>query len=218
MRPVLALATLAVGALAGCAPAAAPCPATPAPPAPPSASAPAPSPDLANPAGEADVALLLRPSSSPTPAVHVELALSGTEATWTAFRLASGSADHVAGVAAHDASGNVPVTIADTAPGVTITLARAPSGPLLLAYEILATADAPDDPLGVLVAEGKFRGAGEKLIALPDGITDGKTKVLLRIDGAPLSATGAASSFGVGATRKLLIPARALRYATFLAG
>jgi hypothetical protein len=160
----------------------------------------------------------MRPTSSPTPAVHVELALAGTEATWTAFRIASGSADHVAGVAAHDASGVVPVTVADTAPGVTITLARAPSGPLLLAYDVLATGDAPDDPLGVLVAEDKFRGAGEKLVALPDGIPDGKAKVLLRIDGAPLTATGAASSFGVGATRRLQIPARALRYATFLAG
>jgi hypothetical protein len=219
MRPSSALATLAVAALWGCSPATAPCPATPAtPPAPPSASGSAPAPAPGNPAGEADVALLLRPASSPTPAVHVELALSGTEAAWTAFRLASGSADHVARVAAHDASGDVPLTVADTAPGVTITLARAPFGPLLLAYDILATADAPDDPLGVLVAEDKFRGAGEKLVALPDGIPDGKAKVLLRIDGASLSATGAASSFGVGATHKLLIPARALRYATFLAG
>ncbi|MGH7434140.1 MAG: hypothetical protein ACRENE_00530, partial [Polyangiaceae bacterium] len=95
---------------------------------------------------------------------------------------------------------------------------RAPSGPLVLAYDVVANSDAPDDPLGVLVVEDKFRGAGEKLVALPEGIPDRKANVLLRIDGAPLSATGAASSFGVGATRKLQIPPRALRYGSYLAG
>jgi hypothetical protein len=181
-------------------------------------SSSAPAPVAANPAGDADVALLLRPTSSPKPAVHVELALSATDGAWTVFRLASGSADHVASATAHDAGGDVPVTVADMAPGVTMTLRRAPSGPMLLAYDILAGADAPDDPLGVLVADDKFRGAGEKLVSLPDGIPDRKANVLLRIDGAPLSAMGAASSFGVGATRKLQIPPRALRYGSFLAG
>jgi hypothetical protein len=124
----------------------------------------------------------------------------------------------VASATARDASGDVPIAVADTAPGVTMTLRRAPSGPLLLAYDILAGADAPDDPLGVLVAEDKFRGAGEKLVALPDSIPDRKANVLIRIDGAPLSATGAASSFGIGATRKLQIPPRAMRYGSFIAG
>jgi hypothetical protein len=214
-------ATLFVsGALAACSPAAAPCPATPTNPTgpAPSASSSATAPASANPAGDADVALLLRPSSTPTPAVHVELALSATDASWTAFRLASGSADHVTNVTAKDASGDVPVTVADTAPGVTMTLGRAPSGALLLAYDVVAGADAPDDPLGVLVAEDKFRGAGEKLVALPDKLPDSKANVLLRIDGAPLTASGAASSFGVGATRKLQIPPRALRYGSFMAG
>lgn len=220
MRPSFALAALSLGTLAGCAPAANPCPVTPATPSAPSASAsaPVPGPATANPAGDSDVAVLLRPTSSPRPGVHVEIALSATDAAWTAFRLASGSADHVASVTARDTGGDVPIAVADTASGVTMTLGRAPSGPLLLAYDILANADAPDDPLGVLIAEDKFRGAGEKLVALPDGIPDRKANVLLRIDGAPLSATGAASSFGVGATRKLQIPPRALRYGTFLAG
>ena len=216
----VALAALALPTVTGCSSAVAPCPVTPATPPPPASTAP--SPALAsppgNPAGDADVALLLRPTSSPRPAVHVELALSATDAAWTFFRLASGSADHLAGVTAHDASGDVPVAIADTSPGVTMTLRRAPSGPMVLAYDVLAGDDAPDDPLGVLIADDKFRGAGERLVAMPDGIPDRKANVLLRIDGAPLSATGAASSFGVGSIRKLQVPPRALRYGTFLAG
>jgi hypothetical protein len=218
MRIALASVTFAFGTLAACSPAATPCPATPAAPPVPSTSASTPPPSASNPADDADLMLLLRPTSSPKPAVHVELALSATDATWTAYRIASGSADHVAGATARDAGGDIAVTVADTAPGVTITLARAPSGPLLLAYDILANADAPDDPLGVLVVEDKFRGAGEKLVALPEAIPDRKANVLLRIDGGPLSATGAASSFGVGVRRKLQIPPRALRYGSFLAG
>lgn len=220
MRPLFPLFALAFGPVAGCAPAATPGPVTPATPPAPSASAsgPASAPAPANPAGDADVALLLRPASSPRPAVHVEFALSATDPAWTAFRLASGAADHVSAAAAHDARGDVPVSVADAAPGVTITLGRAPSGPLLLSYDILTEGEAPDNPLGVMIAEDKFRGAGEKLVAMPDGILDRKANVLLRIDGAPLSATGAASSFGVGATRRLQIPPRALRYASYLAG
>ena len=119
MRPLFPLFALAFGPLAGCAPAAAPCPVTPATgaAASASASAPAPAPAPANPAGDADVALLLRPASSPRPAVHVELALSTTDPAWTAFRLASGTANHVSAAAAHDARGDVPVAVTDTTPG-----------------------------------------------------------------------------------------------------
>jgi hypothetical protein len=219
MRIALASVTFAFGTLGACSPTATPCPATPAaPPATSAAAASPPPPPARDRADDADVALLLRPTSSPKPAVHVELALAATDAAWTAFRIASGSADHVGRATARDAGGDLPVTVADTAPGVTLTLARSPSGPLLLTYDILANADAPDDPLGVLVIEDKFRGAGEKLVALPDAIPDRKANVLLRIDGGPLSAAGAASSFGVGVTRKLQIPPRALRYGSFLAG
>jgi hypothetical protein len=145
MRSSPALFALALGTLAGCSPAAAPCPATPAstPLASPSASASAPATPPFNPAGDADVALLLRPTAGDKPAVHVELALSATDPSWKAFRIASGSADHFVGPRARDASGDVPVVAADTAPGVTLTLARAPSGPLLLAYDVLAGNDAP---------------------------------------------------------------------------
>ncbi len=152
--------------------------------------------------------------------MHVELALSATDPGWTAFRLASGACRPRRAPPRRKTPGSaVPVAVADAPPGVTLTLGRAPSGPLLaLSYDILADGDAPDDPLGVMVAEDKFRGAGEKLVAMPDGILDRKANVLLRIDGSPLSATGAASSFGVGATRKLQIPPRALRYGSYLAG
>ncbi len=79
--------------------------------------------------------------------MHVELALSATDPAWTVFRLASGAANHVSSAAAHDAQGDVPIDVTDTSPGVTITLGRAPSGPLLLSYDIPADGDVPpDDP------------------------------------------------------------------------
>jgi hypothetical protein len=206
--------------LPACAPAAAPCPATAAtPPPPPTATATsAATTPPSDPDADADVVLLLRPTGTPAPLVHVELTFAKTDPAWTAFRLASGAADHVTRATAHDASGDVPATVADSAPGVLVQLARAPSGGLTLAYDVLPGGDAPDDPLGLLVLEDRFRGAGEKLVALPDAVPDRRANVVVRIDPAPLSAQTAASSFGVGVSRRVQIPPRALRYASFMAG
>lgn len=219
LAPVAPLSSLAllVASLAACSPAAAPCPAPAAPASPPStplAATPAPG----SPAGDADVALLLRPSPTPAPLVHVELALAKTDPGWTAFRITSASPDHVTHAVARDASGELAVRVTGAPPGVVLQLGRAPSGGLALAYDVLSGGDAPDDPLGLLVLDDRFRGAGERLVALPDALPDRRANVLVRIDGELLRASGAASSLGVGAARRTQIPPRALRYAGFLAG
>ncbi len=205
--------------LLGCAPAAAPCPAFPAAapaPAALSASAAAAIPAPAGP--EADVVLLLRPALSPKPLVHVELTLSRSDANTAVFTLASGAPDHVARAGARDASGAIAVDVSPAGPGVALRLARAPSGPLTLAYDVLAGDDAPDDPLGLLVLDDRFRGAGERLVALPEAVASARAEVLVRLDGDALRAAGVASSLGVGKARKATVPVRALRYASYVAG
>ncbi len=133
-------------------------------------------------------------------------------------RIASGTADHVKNATAHDASGDLAVSVSDEAPAVVLQLARAPSGALTLAYDMLAGADGPDDPLGLLVDEAHFRGAGEKLIALPDAMPDRRANLLVRIAADTEHGENAASSFGVGTSRKVQTAPRALRYATYMAG
>ncbi len=220
MRSFLALACVLAPALVACSPAPLPCPASAATPpatAPSTSNAIPTSPD-ADPNAGADVALLLRPVATPTPQVHVELFFATSDPGWTDFKLASGAPDHVTNAKAHDASGDVPVTVTAAGAGVLLQLGRMPKGPLSLAYDVLAGGDAPDDPLGLLVIEDRFRAAGEKLVALPDAIPDRRANVTVRIDGSELHAPAAASSFGVGFARHVEIPPRALRYGSFMAG
>jgi hypothetical protein len=135
--------------------------------------------------------------------------------TWTLER---GTADRIVHAAAHDARGDLRVTPAPAGRGVELRLDRVPVAPVTLAYDVLAGDDAPDDPRGLLVLEDRFRGAGEKLVALPSG-TDGTTgSALVRIDGEALRASGAASSIGVGVARRTTLAAGALRSTSFLAG
>jgi hypothetical protein len=170
------------------------------------------------------LAVLLRPAAVPAPIVHVEIdldprgAVNGTNLA--AWRLASGAPDRIAHASARDTKGDISVQAkASGAPGaVDLTLDRPPTGAVHLAYDVLAGDDAPDDPFGLSVQEDRFRGAGEKLVALPASIEDTAMPVLLKIDGEPLRADKAASSLGVGAVRRQTIRPRALRYASFLAG
>ncbi len=172
--------------------------------------------------------VLLRPIATPTPIVHVEIELDPRTAAdalrkldLTKWHLTGGSADRIARPSAHDAKGDVGVGVAASASagsGVDLVLARSPSGVLRIGYDVVAGDDAPDDPLGLLVQDDRFRGAGEKLIALPASIENAVMPVLLKIDGEPLRADKAASSLGVGAVRRASLPPRALRYSSFVAG
>jgi hypothetical protein len=183
--------------------------------APPATTTRSPSPA----APEADVTLVLRPAMAPA-RVHVEVTFALPGGGPTTWRIARGAPDHVVHATGHDAAGDLGVQVAAGSPGVELRLDRASKGPVTVAYEVLAGADAPDDPLGVLVLDDRFRGAGESLVALPVGAEqiDAQKNTLVRIDGEALRASGVASSVGVGAARRTIVPPWALRGMSFVAG
>ncbi|HEY1694396.1 MAG TPA: hypothetical protein VGG39_19640 [Polyangiaceae bacterium] len=203
-------------ALAACA--SAPCPAPALALAPTPASAPAPA-LTSSPDADADLVLLVRPSSSPR-LVHVEVALPRTRtgSTPTAWTLLDGVPDHVAHAVAHDSGGDIPVRTTAAGHGVELVLDRANVGPVSLAYDVLPGDDAPDDPRGILLADDRFRGPGEKLVALPSGADDLPCNAVVHVEGEALRASGAASSAGVGASRRITLRAGGLRTMTFVAG
>jgi hypothetical protein len=215
VRPVPGL--LACASFVACGAAPAPCPSLPAPP------APAPTTTATTPAApsapEADVTLLLRPSASP-PRVHVEVTFALPGGGPQSWRIARGSVDHLAHAVGRDSLGELPIQVAAGAPGIELRLERPSRGPVTVAYDVLAGGDAPDDPLGVLVLDDRFRGAGERLVALPFGADapDSQKNTLIRIDGEALRASGAASSVGVGAARRTTLHPAALRGMSFVAG
>jgi hypothetical protein len=206
----------AVMALSACAPAAAPCPAVPPPAPPPVATAP-PADHPAPPALDADIALLLRPTPGPAAFVHVEVTLPRGETGTMPWRIVRGAPERVVHATAHDGSGDATLEVAAAAPGVELRPSRALGGATTIAYDVLVGDDAPDDPLGLLVVDDRFRGAGERLVALPASAT-AEARVLLKVDGDPLRASGGASSLGVGAVRRATVPARALQYASYISG
>jgi hypothetical protein len=167
---------------------------------------------------------LLRPVALPSPLVHVELDLDPHDSfkndDLTRWRLNSGAPDRVTRATARDGTGDIALETKTRGegPALDLILARAPSGPVHLAYDVLAGDDSADDPLGLLVLDDRFRGAGEKLLALPDAIEDRSLPVVIKIDGEPLRAEKTASSVGVGALRRATLRPRALRYASFIAG
>jgi hypothetical protein len=207
-------------ALLGCAhtEASAPCPQSP------TATASSPPVETPKPAPGPPLAILLRPAFLPVPIVHVEVDLDSRAplgaVDLTRWRLNAGSVERIAHATARDNGGEIPVEIHvhGQGPALLFTLARAPAGPVHVAYDVVTGDDAPDDPFGLLVLDDRFRGAGEKLIALPESIEDIPMPIRLDIDGEPLRAERAASSLGVGAVRRATIRPRALRYASFLVG
>ena len=214
MRALLAPVLGMLGAVA-CGGAPAPCPAVPAPPAP-TTTASAPS---APPAPEADVTLVLRPSASP-PLVHVEVTFALPGGGPQSWRLQHGTPERVAHAVGHDSVGELAIQVAAGTPGVELRLDRPSRGAVTVAYDVLAGGDAPDDPLGILVLDDRFRGAGERLVALPFGAEtpDVQKNTLIRIEGQALRAPGAASSVGVGAARRTILHPAALRGMSFVAG
>ncbi len=205
-------------ALVACGGAATPCPTVAGAPTTTAPTTTAPAPP-APPASEADVTVVLRPAVSP-PRVHVEVTFAlpgGGPASW---RLARGAADRVTHATGHDASGDLGIQVGPGSPGVDLRLDRPSKGPVTLAYDVLAGGDAPDDPLGILVLDDRFRGAGESLVALPLGAEQVETQknTLIRIEGEALRAPGAASSIGVGAARRTTLAPWSLRALSFMAG
>jgi hypothetical protein len=167
---------------------------------------------------DVDVALALRPIPSPTPLVHVEVGVAHPPAGAASWHIVRGAPERIARAAAKDAAGDVPIEVASAPPGVDLRLGRPARGPVVVAYDVLAGDDAPDDPLGIYVVDDRFRAAGERLVALPPLVDAARVAVLAHIDGEALRAPAAASSLGVGSVRRATLAPEALRYATFVAG
>jgi hypothetical protein len=206
---------------AACAPAALPCPVVAAPGSPPPAVPGAPPAANAPPAE--GVTVLLRPAMSPERIVHVELDLvpqgqTAGQAAPGPWHLPHGSPSRIARASARDVTGELTVATTAKGDGVDLVLARPTSGAVHVAYDLLAGGDAPDDPLGALVQDDRFRASGGAMLALPEALASVSMPVRIRIDGSALSAPGAASSFGVGNTRRVTMPLGGLTYAVFMAG
>ncbi len=164
--------------------------------------------------------ILLRPVATPAPLVHVEIDVDVPTSDLGAWRMNGGSVDRIGHASARDSKGDIGVQprARSVGPAIDLTFDRPPTGPVHVAYDVLAGDDAPDDPLGLYVVDDRFRGAGDTLLALPEAVEDATLAVTLRIDPEPLRAPSAASSLGVGTVRRTRTRPRALRYATFLAG
>jgi len=222
----LALVALAsLGLLEACGGAAPPPPAV-APLPPPAPAPPPPPPPAPSAPTNPGLSILLRPVHDPSPHVHVEIDVSIPASVdlkvaggpLQAWRIRRTGVDRVSNVAAHDDTGEIKVDVAAAAPGVELTLGRPLTGAVHLSYDVAANGDAPDDPLGQLVLDDRFRGAGEGLLALPSALDDLSVPTILKIDGEALRAPNAASSFGFGASHHMTIRPRVLRYGSFLAG
>ncbi|HEY3821142.1 MAG TPA: hypothetical protein VGL81_28450 [Polyangiaceae bacterium] len=217
MRPLPGLVGACSIGLIACGAAPVPCPAGAPPTLAPTVTAP-PAPAVP-PAPEADVTLRLLPATSPA-RVHVEVTFALPGAGPSSWSIARGAVERVTHATGHDAAGDLGVQVTAGAAGIELRLARPSKGAVTVAYDVLAGGDAPDDPLGVLVLDDRFRGAGESLVALPVGAEqiDVPKNTLIRIDGEALRAPGAASSVGVGAARRTTLAPGSLRGLSFMAG
>jgi hypothetical protein len=217
--PFVALGVLAglSAGMTGCAPAAPPAMAATAH----TEATPPPAPAAPAIPTEPSLAVLVRPAAGPgAVVVHVEVDVVAPSAALARWKLSAGSPDHLARPAARDSSGPLPVELEAQSEGVAFELGRdrAPAGLVHLEYDVVAARDAPDDPLAVVVADGHFRAAGERLVALPEAIEDQVLPISIAIDGSQVHAPEVASSLGLGASRQRKARARALRYAIFLGG
>ena len=181
-----------------------------------------PRPSPATPAGATParprtyVTIAVRPEPSPAAHVHVELRAAGKLSP--TLRLTTGAAADVTALTARDGSGAISAAVADVGGGVTVTLARVPTGELSVAYDVKATADARAVTSALVVADDRFRGLGEAFVLLPTSLENEKAELTVTIDGAAIRAPNAASSFGLGASRMREAQGRALVRSAYLAG
>ncbi|WP_394832347.1 hypothetical protein LVJ94_38130 [Pendulispora rubella] len=203
-------------ALAACAHTPAPATAVSAPPAAPAGTSSAVEKKQVH---ELGLSIVLRPSAQPAPRVHVEIDLDGADAELATWKIQRGSPERITDVVARDGKGNLPARVAAAADGsADIVLERRPEGAVHLGYDVRAGDGAVDDPVGIVVLEDRFRGAGEGLVALPRAVEDAELSITVTIDPEALRVRGAASSLGAGRVRSTKARPRALRYATFMAG
>lgn len=209
------LATLVGGALLACAHAAPPRP-SPAVPAP-----TLPSPPVASAATATTPALTLRfsPRLDPTPRLAVEISATGIAAR--EWQIAALVGAELQGLRVDDDRGPLPHTDRRDGVALRVTLARAPVGPLRLAYALDLTPPPTPLPAGVPPAlllridNERVLASGEEALLLPLGV-DGPLQLRLRLDPVAPRLVRLASSLGVEPPPT--VRADELRHAVFLIG
>jgi hypothetical protein len=159
----------------------------------------------------------LQPRSDGAKLVHVDMELFSTTPLGV-FRLPSGAPELLSHATLSDATGSIALAVAADGAGLVVTPARAPGGVTRLSYDVAANTESSWKPLAERVLDDRFIGAGEGLVLLPEGLVDQAVPIELLIDGGPLRAPNAASSWGLGATHRSTGRLRALQHVTFLAG
>ncbi len=179
----------------------------------------APSPVVVAPAAptEAYLRVKLQPRPDGAKFVHVDLEIF-SPAPLGVLRLQSGAPEVLSHATVADATGAVPVTVAADGAGLAVTPLRAPTGITRVSYDIAANTESAWKPLAERVLDDRFIGAGEGLLLLPEGLIDQTVPIEVVIDGGPLRAPNAASTWGIGATHRTRARPRALQHVTFLAG
>jgi predicted metalloprotease with PDZ domain len=179
-----------------------------APPATSIASAPA------APREQPDVDVVIRPALAPAAHVHVEETFSKIVAA--PFVLAHGTSADIGAMSVEDANGTVAHSLRERDGGVVLELARPLAPPLHIRFDVRASQDPRASSREVVVLDDRFRAVGESLLFVPK---EGDRALLrVTVDGAGISAAGAATSFGVGKTRERRARPSALQASAFMAG
>ena len=201
----------------GCAKAA-PAARCPEAPAPPSASAASAKTAAATAAKSEDAKPSLEITIAPDPRsgnVEVEVVAQGDPALllrWAirepfgAFKLAS----------LRDDSGALTPIAAPASSA--FTLAEPPRGAVHLAYAVNVKPALPNQALPVNLDPNHFEGAGEAILALPEGLDEQLTRATIHLRGPYWEEGEGGSSFGFGKDREVSARGRDLRFATFLFG
>lgn len=119
-----------------------------------------------------------------------------------------------------DGDGVIAATWKDAGVTSTATLARAPSGDVVVEYAVRAIAPAYPTPPSAMVDPDHFDAAGESVLLLPDAIEDKGVPTSIEIETDEIGSkefVRAASSFGFGAARETVATGRALRSANYVA-
>jgi hypothetical protein len=158
---------------------------------------------------------VLHPRPGASPKLAVEIAVIAP-VDLRALRIANASV--IESVIAKDAKGTIPTKISASPPAMMVTLERAPESKLEISYALRATDNVRAPTSELVVADDRFRGFGESTVLLPVALEDAPVEITIGIDGAPIHAPDAASSFGIGAVRTRTARGRALLRTAFVAG
>lgn len=118
-----------------------------------------------------------------------------------------------------DADGTLAMRKAGAGP--TYEASRPARGPLRVAYDVPQSPASLRSLPAMEVTPDKFRATGERILVLPASFDDREVPTSIRFvvdDIGSRETVGAASSFGVGASRSVVATGRELRFGVYLAG